>query len=155
MSCPVTTSSEARLGSTPFTRLEEAPESEDFQTLTWPVAAWSSGGGTSLPALAVWCSTGGHPGPGPTSQLLIASFTISEWLSMTSSHLKKTFKMKSREKIKISKDFRGNRNKCREEETLTTINILRVRTRYCIKQTKQYNKVQWKRNHQRWKNSQN
>ena len=34
-------------------KTEEAPESEDFQILTWPVAAWSSGGGTSLPALAV------------------------------------------------------------------------------------------------------
>lgn len=100
-------------------KTEEAPESEDFQTLTWPVAAWSSRGGTSPPALAVRCSTSGEPpGPGPTNRFFIASFfTISQWLSMTSSHLRKTFKMKSREKIKTSKDFRGNRNKCREEET--------------------------------------
>ena len=36
---------------------------------------------------------------------------------MTSGHLRKIFKMKSRDKIKISKDLRGNRNKFREEET--------------------------------------
>lgn len=36
--------------STPlWTRLKRLPESEDFQTLTWPVAAWSSRGGSSPP----------------------------------------------------------------------------------------------------------
>lgn len=52
---------------------------------------------------------------------------MSQQLSVISSHLRKTFKMKSRDKIEIPKELRRNRNTYKEEGSfkLVVINILR------------------------------